>query len=161
MLGRAPQYGELLLVRDLELPGDRGTVTGPVLGMTVERHVRLGPSRPRPAEPVPAAGAPGERLVDEEEVWQALVTGTRDYVRKNGFRSVILGLSGGIDSAVTAVIAADALGPDAGARGLDALVVLLRALQGRRRRPGPPARLRLPHRADRADGRRLPVRRSR
>jgi NAD+ synthase (glutamine-hydrolysing) len=67
-----------------------------------------------PREAVPAAGAPGgDRLVDEEEVWQALVTGTRDYVRKNGFRSVILGLSGGIDSAVTAVIAADALGPDA------------------------------------------------
>jgi NAD+ synthase (glutamine-hydrolysing) len=87
-------------------------VTGPVLGMTVERHVVSDEQAPaRPA--VPAAGAPGERLVDEEEVWRALVTGTRDYVRKNGFRSVILGLSGGIDSAVTAVIAADALGPDA------------------------------------------------
>jgi NAD+ synthase (glutamine-hydrolysing) len=61
---------------------------------------------------VPAI-APAEPLVDEEEVWQALVTGTRDYVRKNGFRSVILGLSGGIDSAVTAVIAADAIGADA------------------------------------------------
>ncbi len=51
--------------------------------------------------------------MDEEEVWQALVTGTRDYVRKNGFRSVVLGLSGGIDSAVTAVIAADAIGAGA------------------------------------------------
>jgi NAD+ synthase (glutamine-hydrolysing) len=113
VLSRAPQYAELLVVRDLELPGDRGTVTGPVLGMTVERHVVSDEPRP-PREAVPAAGAPGgDRLVDEEEVWQALVTGTRDYVRKNGFRSVILGLSGGIDSAVTAVIAADALGPDA------------------------------------------------
>jgi len=112
VLARAPQYEELLVVRDVEVPGDRGTVTGPVLGMTVERHVVSDePAARRPA--VPAAGAPGERLVDEEEVWRALVTGTRDYVRKNGFRSVILGLSGGIDSAVTAVIAADALGPDA------------------------------------------------
>jgi NAD+ synthase (glutamine-hydrolysing) len=45
-------------------------------------------------------------------VYAALVTGVRDYVRKNGFRSVILGLSGGIDSALTATIAADAIGPD-------------------------------------------------
>jgi len=112
VLARAPQYEQLLVVRDVEVPGDRGTVTGPVLGMTVERHVVS--DEPAPRRPaVPAAGAPGERLVDEEEVWRALVTGTRDYVRKNGFRSVILGLSGGIDSAVTAVIAADALGPDA------------------------------------------------
>jgi NAD+ synthase (glutamine-hydrolysing) len=107
---RAEQYREMLVVRDLELPGERGTVTGPVLGMTVERHVVSDEPLP-PKEPVPAAGAPGgDPLVDEEEVWQALVTGTRDYVRKNGFRSVVLGLSGGIDSAVTAVIAADAIG---------------------------------------------------
>jgi NAD+ synthase (glutamine-hydrolysing) len=45
-------------------------------------------------------------------VYSALVLGTRDYVRKNGFRSVILGLSGGIDSALTATIAADAIGAD-------------------------------------------------
>ncbi|HSG28965.1 MAG TPA: nitrilase-related carbon-nitrogen hydrolase, partial [Candidatus Krumholzibacterium sp.] len=46
-----------------------------------------------------------------EEVYEALVTGTRDYVEKNGFRGVVLGLSGGIDSALTAAIAVDALGP--------------------------------------------------
>ena len=46
-----------------------------------------------------------------EEVYQALVLGVRDYVRKNGFRRVLVGLSGGIDSSLTAVIAADALGP--------------------------------------------------
>ena len=50
------------------------------------------------------------RLADEAEIWKALVTGLRDYVEKNRFPSVILGLSGGIDSAVTAAIAADALG---------------------------------------------------
>ena len=50
-----------------------------------------------------------ERL---EEIYQALVLGTRDYVQKNGFQKIVLGLSGGIDSAITAVIAADALGTD-------------------------------------------------
>ena len=107
VLGRAAQYEETLLVADLDLPGTRGTVTGPVLGMTVERH----PVSEEPA-PVRAPVAPplAERMADEEEVWRALVAGTRDYVRKNGFRSVVLGLSGGIDSAVTAVIAADAIG---------------------------------------------------
>jgi NAD+ synthase (glutamine-hydrolysing) len=48
-----------------------------------------------------------------EEVYRALVVGLRDYVHKNGFREVVLGLSGGIDSALTAVLAVDALGPDA------------------------------------------------
>ncbi|MBM4103754.1 MAG: NAD+ synthase [Planctomycetes bacterium] len=46
------------------------------------------------------------------EVWQALVLGTRDYVRKNGFSKVMIGLSGGIDSALTAVIAVEALGKE-------------------------------------------------
>lgn len=109
LLARAGQYEELLLVADLDLPGRRGTVTGPVLGMTVERHeVSSDPAPVRPPVPAPVA----ERVADEEEVWGALVAGTRDYVRKNGFRSVVLGLSGGIDSAVTAVIAADAIGAD-------------------------------------------------
>ena len=49
---------------------------------------------------------------DLESVWQALVLGLRDYIEKNGFPGVVLGLSGGIDSAVTLAVAADALGPD-------------------------------------------------
>lgn len=67
---------------------------------------------------VPLAGepvAPGRRepLLDPlPEVYAALTTGLSDYVRKNGFRSVVLGLSGGIDSAMCATIAADALGPE-------------------------------------------------
>ncbi len=54
-----------------------------------------------------------EVLGEAAEVYQALVVGLRDYVRKNGFREVVIGLSGGIDSALTAAIAVDALGPDA------------------------------------------------
>ena len=53
-----------------------------------------------------------ERLSDEEEVWSALVMGLCDYVKKNGFTSVALGLSGGIDSALVATLAVDALGKD-------------------------------------------------
>ncbi|HEX5016631.1 MAG TPA: NAD+ synthase [Actinomycetes bacterium] len=61
-----------------------------------------------------AAIAPSQpRLDDSEEVYQALVVGLGDYVRKNGFSSVLIGLSGGIDSALTAAIAVDALSPDA------------------------------------------------
>jgi NAD+ synthase (glutamine-hydrolysing) len=86
------------------------------------------PARPEPAtgdEPLttqPVLGAPAcqpdgaspvwPRLSPLAEVYAALVTSVRDYVRKNGFRSVILALSGGIDSALTATIAADAIGPD-------------------------------------------------
>jgi NAD+ synthase (glutamine-hydrolysing) len=53
-----------------------------------------------------------EPLCAEEEVYTALVTGVRDYVEKNGFESVVFGLSGGIDSSLVALVAADALGPD-------------------------------------------------
>ena len=51
-------------------------------------------------------------LSDEEEIWKALVVGLKDYVVKNGFKSVALGLSGGIDSALTATLAVDALGKE-------------------------------------------------
>jgi len=62
--------------------------------------------RPRP---LPGAVAPV--LEREEAVYRALVLGVRDYVRKNGFDGAVLGLSGGIDSALTLVVATDALGP--------------------------------------------------
>jgi NAD+ synthase (glutamine-hydrolysing) len=58
------------------------------------------------------ATAIAPRLGDEEEVWSALVMGLGDYVRKNGFKSVALGLSGGIDSALVATLAVDALGKE-------------------------------------------------
>jgi NAD+ synthase (glutamine-hydrolysing) len=62
---------------------------------------------PAAARPI----APAPDLDVESEIWRALALGTRDYVRKCGFSRVVLGLSGGIDSALTAAIAADALGP--------------------------------------------------
>ncbi|MDK2916992.1 MAG: hypothetical protein PWR25_1549 [Euryarchaeota archaeon] len=63
------------------------------------------------ARPVPQAVAPDDQG-PEAEIWQALVLGTRDYVHKCGFRSVHLGISGGIDSSLVAAIAAQALGPE-------------------------------------------------
>lgn len=60
----------------------------------------------------PVEAIPVERLGTLAEVYSALVTGLRDYVEKNGFRSVIMGLSGGIDSALVAALSVDALGPD-------------------------------------------------
>jgi len=108
LLARAPRFVEHLLVTDLELGGDTGgRRAGAVGGFDVQRVPLL--LRPLPRyEPAPPAGQ--EPLPDEAEVWSALVTGLRDYVRKNGFRSVVLGLSGGIDSAVCAALAVDAIG---------------------------------------------------
>ncbi|GII60092.1 NAD+ synthase [Sphaerisporangium krabiense] len=117
LVARADQFREELLVTDLELPAaDPAARPGafPVdakdgTTITVERlELSAGPL---PAyTPEPPVVAP--RLDDLEEVYSALVLGVRDYVTKNGFGSVILGLSGGIDSALTATIAADAVGPD-------------------------------------------------
>jgi NAD+ synthase (glutamine-hydrolysing) len=60
----------------------------------------------------PRSGIVSPLLGAEEEIYRAVQLGLGDYVRKNGFQQVVIGLSGGIDSALTAVIAADALGPD-------------------------------------------------
>ena len=65
-----------------------------------------------PEAPTVVLGRPSVELEDCEIVWRALAQGTRDYVRKNGFTDVIVGLSGGIDSAVVATIATDALGAE-------------------------------------------------
>ena len=63
------------------------------------------------ARPVPQAVAPDDQS-PESETWRALVLGTRDYARKCGFRSALLGLSGGIDSSFVAAVAVRALGPE-------------------------------------------------
>ena len=114
VLGRAPQFEDGCLVVDLELPEATAvappageTSTEEVAGYQVRRHTIS--TDPLPAYEPQAAGI-AQRLTDEAEVYAGLVTGLRDYVRKNGFRSVVLGLSGGIDSALTAVVACDAIG---------------------------------------------------
>ncbi|MBO4142683.1 NAD+ synthase [Micromonospora tulbaghiae] len=113
LLTRAPQFVEHLLVHDLELPAAAGAPGGAGAltdGMRVARHEI--PAIPAaPAGPAVDGGII-EPVADEAEVWHALVLGLRDYIDKNRFPSVVLGLSGGIDSAVAAAIAVDAVGPD-------------------------------------------------
>jgi NAD+ synthase (glutamine-hydrolysing) len=112
VLARAPQFEESLLVVDLDLPA-AGSDAGTARGELVERLTV--PAQAAPSGPVVAglvAGLVAPRLGDEAEVYGALVVGLRDYAHKNGFRSVVLGLSGGIDSALTAAIACDALGAE-------------------------------------------------
>jgi NAD+ synthase (glutamine-hydrolysing) len=111
LLLRAPQFSEQLLVLDLDLPGGSTRAVGRYAGLDVARVILT--DDPLPAYPAAPAAPVAEPLSDEAEVWGALVTGLRDYTRKNGFRSVVLGLSGGIDSAVCAALAVDALGADA------------------------------------------------
>jgi NAD+ synthase (glutamine-hydrolysing) len=111
LLARAPQFVEHLLVLDLDLPAGADHQTGQVGGFDVRQVVLSDRPVPTyPAEPAPPIAQP---LPDPAEVWAALVTALRDYVRKNGFRSAVIAVSGGIDSAVVAALAVDALGPDA------------------------------------------------
>jgi NAD+ synthase (glutamine-hydrolysing) len=138
LVARGPQFEEALVVADLELPpaapgelpADQPVDAGDGTTITI-RRVELSPhvasAEEDDADEVEEAAEAAEvaevqrpegsgmfwpRLSDPAEVYAALVTGVRDYVRKNGFRSAILALSGGIDSALTATIAADAIGPD-------------------------------------------------
>jgi NAD+ synthase (glutamine-hydrolysing) len=110
LLTRAGQFTEELLIHDLDLPSDVSPADLPDDGMAIER---ISPGvAPRPLTGGPAVGGIADRVTDEAEIWSALTLGLHDYVAKNGFRSVVLGLSGGIDSAVVASIAVDALGPE-------------------------------------------------
>jgi len=109
LLARAPLWEEGLVVCDLDLPLAGAVMEGPAAGTTMTVDHQVLSADPLPAyEPVDVGIAP--RLDDEAEVWGAVVTATRDYVLKNRFSSVVLGLSGGIDSALVATIACDALG---------------------------------------------------
>ncbi len=88
ILARGPQFATDLVVVDVEVEGTASPARGAL------------PARVEPP-----------RLEPHGEVWAALVRATRDYCHRNGFREAVVGLSGGIDSAVVAAIAADALGP--------------------------------------------------
>ena len=97
LLARTAQFDDQLIVIDIEC-SEKSSQPDVVIS----------------EEPATHAGALessiATRLSDEAEMWQGLVMGLRDYVGKNGFKSVVLGLSGGIDSALVAAIAIDALG---------------------------------------------------
>ena len=99
VIARAPQFEDGVMVVDVDV------ATG-----TSRPDVIISEDSVEIAKPL----VPGiaHRLGDEEEMWNAIVVGLRDYVGKNGFNSVLVGLSGGIDSALVACLAIDALGPD-------------------------------------------------
>jgi NAD+ synthase (glutamine-hydrolysing) len=102
LVARAPRFVEAVSIVDVPLaPGAQ--VKRPVI------HVSGARSEPRP--PVQSAGI-AESPDGPEELWRALCLGTADYVAKNGFSDVVVGLSGGVDSALVAAIAADAVGAD-------------------------------------------------
>ncbi len=99
LIARSPQCEDGLMLVDLDLVGGSSNPDVIISEDVIEQST-------------PLVAAIAERTSMEEEIWKALVMGLRDYVEKNGFKSVILGLSGGIDSALVAAIAVDALGAD-------------------------------------------------
>ncbi|TEX52302.1 MAG: NAD+ synthase [Actinomycetales bacterium mxb001] len=99
LLARGEQFVDEILIADLDLPAGSRPDALVIDGVSPDSRPEVTASIASPTS-------------DAAEVYGALVTGLRDYVDKNGFASVILGLSGGIDSALVAAIACDALGPD-------------------------------------------------
>jgi NAD+ synthase (glutamine-hydrolysing) len=99
VVARAPQFEDGMMLVDIEV----ATKTSTPSVVVSEGEVQLDRSL------VPGIA---KRLGDEEEIWNAIVIGLRDYVRKNGFEDVLIGLSGGIDSALVAALAVDALGAE-------------------------------------------------
>ena len=99
VIARAPQFEDGIMLVDIDVATRTST---PDVTIS-EDEVLLGQTL------VPGIA---DRLGDEEEIWNAIVVGLRDYVTKNGFTSVLVGLSGGIDSALVAALAVDAVGPD-------------------------------------------------
>ncbi len=120
LVARGPQFEEALVVADLDLPaapsgevpGDQPVDAEDGTVITIKRVTLAGAGAAPADRPEDTEGPLWPRLSDPAEVYAALVTGVRDYVNKNGFRSAILALSGGIDSALTATIAVDAIGAD-------------------------------------------------
>lgn len=110
VVSRAPQFEEGCVLVDLDLPAAAPEPPSGLVddGLEID-HVTIS-EEPVPAYQPEVPGAEAPRLGDDEEIYTALVVGLRAYVAKNGFRSVLIGLSGGIDSALVAAIACDAVG---------------------------------------------------
>ena len=113
VIARGPQFKQADLITDIDirpvfrkrLLDPRGRATAPPLPeilVSAEARPHDTPCAPEVVEP----------LSPVEEVYEALVLGTGDYARKNGFTDAVIGLSGGVDSSLVAAVAVDALGPD-------------------------------------------------
>lgn len=99
LIARAPQFEDGLMVIDLDVRLASSDPDFIISNPPILKYTKI-------------KGGVAPRLGELAEIWQGLVVGLRDYVEKNNFRSVILGLSGGIDSALVATLAADAIGAD-------------------------------------------------
>jgi NAD+ synthase (glutamine-hydrolysing) len=99
VIARAPQFEDGVMLVDIDVEPATSTPDVVISESPVVIEKTLTPGI-------------AHRLGDEEEIWNAIVVGLRDYVIKNGFKSVLVGLSGGIDSALVAALAVDALGPE-------------------------------------------------
>ena len=113
LIARAAQFAEEMLIVDLPVePIYRKRLLDP-RGRRTETQIATVLVSERPvAQPTPAPERFAPVLEPDAELYEALVLGTRDYVRKNGFTDVVIGLSGGIDSTLVACVAVDALGAD-------------------------------------------------
>jgi len=118
VVARGKAFKEELVVADLNVDavtrariarGRKKPLSGKMATVVDRLVVKLPATTTKRARLVPSLAAP---LGELEEVYRALVLGVRDYVRKNGFKRVVIGLSGGIDSALTSVIAVDAIGAE-------------------------------------------------
>ena len=121
VIARGKQFEEDFVVADLDvesvfrsqLHDSRRRKETPWVREKLKQATKIEVSREYPSiarPPLPPRRV--ERLDELAEIYQALVLGTRDYVRKNGFEKVIIGLSGGVDSSLVAAVATDALGAD-------------------------------------------------
>ena len=107
VIARSPQFHEDILVIDITLAGSQSHTA-----LSTGEQVVIVKTEASSAVSVPTTPSQWDRLDQLGEVYEALVTGLHDYVAKNGFSSVLIGLSGGIDSAFVAALACDALGAD-------------------------------------------------
>ena len=121
IITRGKQFEEDMVVADLDIESvfrqrlkdpRRRQQSSDIETSTPAFNVQRRVARRDPFLPAAQSLSAAQPLSDDAEIYHALVLGTRDYVRKNGFKKVVLGLSGGIDSALTAVIAVDALGSE-------------------------------------------------
>ena len=137
MIARAGQFTEDLLIADLDLKevlrwrlfDPRRRKQAKEEGTSVQEYKI--PKIPHPQKSKPITPQKAISLSREAEVYQALVLGTGDYCRKNGFGKAVIGLSGGIDSSLTAAVAADALGREPGLRDCHAHPLFFRSQPGR------------------------------
>jgi len=110
VIASAPRFEEALLLADLRIDETTRRATLRQADGRWDKRIALHSENSTGREPIRLTPVPELGTIDE--VRQALVLGTRDYVRKNGFAKVLVGLSGGVDSALTAVLAVEALGSD-------------------------------------------------